>query len=130
MLRLFFYNFARPILTLVDTGFTMEVLMENSFADEAGLKYTGAVRTGLLATGRIQNFVIRRAEIEWFGRRTQVEVDVPIWDDDYAPQSQPPPAPSFANGQTIAIIGTKLLRPNRLEINFMERTLSIVRLED
>jgi len=124
MLRLFFYGVGRHIPMMIDTGFTMEVLMDRKAAETAQLVSTDTIRSGVLASGRLQLFKVYQGEVEWFGQRKQVEVDVPIHEENDARNE------SYILGAAEAapVIGTKLLSFTRLEINFVDQTLTVKKL--
>ena len=65
MLRLYFFDIGKHVDTLVDTGFTMELLVDDiDFVARTGFKSKNVVRSGTLASGVTQSFIVWETEIE------------------------------------------------------------------
>jgi hypothetical protein len=121
MLRLYFFDIGKYIDTMVDTGFTMDLLVDDiDFVARAGFKSKNVVRSGTLASRLMQTFMVWETEIEWFGHRRVVEVDVPAFDGATHEHVSEP-----TERKIIPVLGTKLLNLCRLEIDFAEQTLAI-----
>ena len=121
MLRLYFFDVGKHIDAMIDTGFVMELLIDNiAFVSQAGFKPMSTARTGTLASRLMQTFMVWETEIEWFGVTRVVEVDVPVFDGAVSEFF-----PERSERKTIPILGTALLNFCRLEIDFAEQTLAI-----
>ena len=74
-----------------------------------------------LASGQDQKFQIWRGEIDWFGEKRSVDLDVPDIERHHDDRSS-------TNRRTSIVIGTKLLSFCKLEIDFIDRALKIIKL--
>jgi predicted aspartyl protease len=101
------------LLALIDTGFNGELMMGLDAARVKGVEFDEKLATDEYASGEIRDVFEGRLEIQWPGQRRRVSVLV----SDVIP---PPKADAPA-----ALIGTRLLRPHLLMIDFGADTLEI-----
>jgi predicted aspartyl protease len=101
-------------LALLDTGFNGELLVARSDIASLGILERGGVSEAELAGGQV--FALQRGEgrIVWLGRERRV--DVLISSEAYRPGR---------DGDPIALIGTRLLVPHLLLIDFAAATVEI-----
>jgi predicted aspartyl protease len=124
MVRLFFLNSGEDPLVLVDTGCTWHMVMERQHAETEGLQPTGLSESATVASGEAHVFEIWNARIRWFGAERKIRVHVPVRPEVKRPeQSRRVPA----DDETVALIGTALLKDTHLAMDFRANTVRISR---
>ncbi|HEY7299323.1 MAG TPA: hypothetical protein VH684_15560 [Xanthobacteraceae bacterium] len=105
----------RSFLALVDTGFNGWLLMEA--VDAASLGFVlSELALSVEFAGRGHNHLgVAHGYIVWFGRRHRVEVLVST------ARAGRPALPD----EPVALLGTRLLRPHQLTVDFGAHTVSI-----
>ena len=91
---------------IIDTGFNGDLELPNDLRDSLNARYVGRV-TSALAGGQILEEDVYVVEFPFDGRTIQAEA-------------------TFVSGSHI-LIGTHLLREYRLQINFVHKTVQLVR---
>jgi predicted aspartyl protease len=105
----------RSFLALVDTGFNGWLLMEAGDAVSLGFVLSElAVSVEFAGRGR-SHLGVAHGYIVWFGRRHRVEV---LMSTARAGRPASPDEP-------VALLGTRLLRPHQLKVDFGDRTVAI-----
>jgi predicted aspartyl protease len=105
----------RSFLALVDTGFNGWLLMDSAGAASLNFTPSQFAVSAQLAEGGQRRFAIAHGEIIWLGRRQRIEVLV----------STAERARAALPDEPVAILGTRLLSPHRLEIDFGRRLVNI-----
>jgi clan AA aspartic protease len=95
---------AHSIVAWIDTAFTGELVVPRSTITQLGLRQSSFVSAGL-ADGKQVILGTFSCVIEWFGERRQVEV--------------------IESDGAIALLGTGLLRTNKVEIDYRLGTVVI-----
>ena len=113
LVRLQLLEVGEEFLALIDTGFNGELMMGVDAARETGVVFDEKLATVEYASGEVREVFEGRLEIHWLGRRHRVSVLVS--------DSIPPPR----TDAPVAMIGTRLLRPHLLFIDFGAETLEI-----
>jgi predicted aspartyl protease len=100
---------------VVDTGFNGWLMMES--ADVAGLGFplSDIAASVELAEGGRRRLAVAHGEIMWFGRRHRIDVLVSSIERECP----------IAADEPVALVGTRLLSPHRLEIDFERRLVKI-----
>jgi predicted aspartyl protease len=104
----------QSFLAVVDTGFNGWLMMEATDARNLKFALSDASTSVELAEGGRKRVEIARGEIMWFGRCHPIEVFVSTGERARAAADEP-----------IALVGTRLLSPHRLEIDFEKRLVRI-----
>ena len=99
---------------MLDTGFNGELLMAANDVALFGFRQSEIRSKVELAGGRVYELRRGLGEIVWLGRRRRVELLI----------SADPPQPR-RDGDPIALVGTRLLAPNLLLIDFTAATVEI-----
>jgi predicted aspartyl protease len=104
---------ARTLAMLIDTGFDGELMLYHDDLRAAGIEavfdHDVQVR---LADGTLTSFLGTTLTIEWFGQPRRISVDV---------------VPAIRPAHAYPVIGCRLLRDSRLEIDFPRRTVLVTR---
>jgi predicted aspartyl protease len=103
------------LLCLVDTGFNGKLWMGAAVATRLKIVATRTDHAALTASGKVENFSLGMAFIDWLGDEQRVEVHV------HADQ----PSRVSSADQHEALIGTALLRDTTLLIEFTVGTVQI-----
>jgi predicted aspartyl protease len=101
-------------LAVVDTGFNGELLVSEEDIERIGVAVSRVAATVELAGGILHDVVQAKIEIMWMGRSRLVDVFISIEPTLRKPIDEP-----------IALIGTGLLRPHLLLIDFDAGTVEI-----
>lgn len=101
-------------LALVDTGFNGELIMAEPDARVLGFAVSTKIASATLAGGQVQRLFEGTGSIHWMGAVRRVELFV----------SPAVPARRM-DDDPIAIIGTRLLTPHLLLIDFASRSVEI-----
>ena len=105
-----------PILALVDTGFNGKLWLTKADAIACGIDFDEIdERTGYLAGMRPTRETYGDLRILWFGDELIVDVVIDL-DSDHR---------TIGAGETVAVIGTALISPATLTVNFERRTVAI-----
>ena len=103
-------------LAVVDTGFNGELLVSSEDVPRIGVAASRVVATVELAGGLLQDVEQAKIEIMWMGRSRLVDIFIGI-----------EPAVRKSTDEPIALIGTGLLRPHLMLIDFQSGTVEIER---
>lgn len=101
------------VLALLDTGFNGELIVPRDHVLELGFQARGGVAVVELAGGHRNEFQRGRGTIIWLGQERQVEILI---------SSEPT---IMREGDPVAIVGTRLLAPHLLLIDFGARTVEV-----
>ena len=118
VLRLRVIGKADEMLVTVDTGFNGELLLLEEEASKWGIAPLGAERDILLADGSIVASKQALTKIGWLGVEREVCVQL-------TELSKTPPPRTRREDDPSALIGTGLITPAILEINFGRGTVVI-----
>ena len=100
-------------LALVDTGFNGDLMMSDTTAGSLKVSLSNAIVCVELGNGQLENVRNGALDIVWLGAERRARVLVcPTWG---SPASDAP----------IALLGTSLLRPHLLLVDFSADTLEI-----
>jgi len=104
------------ILAVVNTGFNGELMLSRNVAAEFGMTEREGYSTVTLAGG--QTHIVRRGygTISWFARPRRIEVLIHVEDL---------PARLRDQDEPVGLVGTGLLYPHMLAIDFAARTLEV-----
>ena len=103
-----------PILALVDTGFNGELWLTRSYAVACGIEIDDVFeQTGYLVGMRPTREGFGRLRILWFGSEKIAGVAIDL-DSEHR---------TTAAGEPVALIGTGLLAPSTMTVNFEKQTL-------
>lgn len=122
----------KPMLTLrtfegvsftgtVDTGFNGQLLLDQATARVLGVEMTGERSTVLLTGGVRGEIQIGGLTIDWFGTLRYVDATVL----ESVPED--PRLVPFPPSESEILIGTMLMHPGRLTIDFLEETVHLAR---
>ena len=119
LLRLTINGRGDDILATVDTGFNGELLMPEIDARELGIVPLGV--EGRITLGDGSEILVKQAIaiLVWLGLERDVRIHLTA-------SVRPPQDRSRPADDPIALIGTSLITPNILEINFGARTVAIL----
>ena len=107
-----------PILALVDTGFNGQLWFSKADALSCGIDFDEVhERTGYLAGMRPVRETSTSLRILWFGEELVADVVIDL-DSDHR---------TISSSEPIALIGTALIDPATLSINFDKRTVVLRR---
>ena len=112
-MRIEFEDGRDSVLALLDTGFNGELMMSNLDAVRLGVVLQQSKRTVEVAGGRHVDVQRGLLPIRWLGRLRRTEVFV-----TNAPSPVRPDDP-------VALLGTKLLTPNLLLVDFQSNTVEV-----
>jgi predicted aspartyl protease len=115
LLRLTVVGTSDEILATIDTGFNGELLVSQSDANALGIATSGVFEDMVLGDGSEIEARKGRATIMWFGAPRSVAVFLTAETDVSRPVADEP----------VALIGTRLLADDILEINFPAKTVVI-----
>jgi predicted aspartyl protease len=104
-----------PVLALIDTGFNGYLLTNHNVAQQLDFRLPGIEISVELAGHTVRRFELADGRIDWFGEIRQVPVLV----------SSDEPAMSTVADEPWILIGTALLNPHRLIIDFSTRRVLI-----
>jgi predicted aspartyl protease len=105
-------------LALVDTGFNGDLHMTRTVALQLGFSLQGAKDVVEFADGRSEKVEIGHGEIDWLGGTRRIKLLA----------SPEPPRPRIPrDGEPVALLGTGLLAPHILLIDFEAGTVEIER---
>lgn len=103
------------ILVTVNTGFNRQLLIHRSEIAKLRFDFVDLTMAVELAGRQRRNFEVARSQIHWFGRAQDVEVLI-------TPGNEPRTALA---DEPIGLLGTSLLAPHRLSIDFAARRVVI-----
>ena len=101
-------------LALLDTGFNGEIFVAIADVERLGFRLRSGYSTVEIASGQMLTVQRGDAEVMWLGERRRVEIFV---------STAPPPARKADD--PVALLGTKLLWPNLLFIDFATGIIEI-----
>lgn len=101
-------------LALLDTGFNGELLVSQTDAEVLGFARRAGTSTAELAGGQVYELSRGQGEILWLGRKRRVDVLIS------AEATRP-----RRDGEPVALVGTRLLAPHMLLIDFLSSTVEI-----
>jgi predicted aspartyl protease len=101
-------------LALLDTGFNGELFLSPGDATRFGFRLSGVVSLVRLAGGRTHRVQRGNGKIVWLGKTREIEALVSINADETIRADEP-----------IALVGTRLLYPHILLIDFAAGTVEI-----
>ena len=101
------------LLVIVDTGFNGELMMSLAMAQSLGLSLDDDLVPIELGTGAIERVYTSQIDVLWLDKELRVRALVST--------SWPSPAPDAP----VALIGTRLLRPHLLLVDFDANTVAI-----
>ncbi len=104
-------------LCLVDTGFNGELFMEATQTKLFGFKLFEHYENVVLGDGHLASAQLGRGTINWIGGPRQIE----LMATSRASQERP----SLRDDDPAALIGTRLLAPHSLLIDFAARTVAL-----
>ena len=107
------------VLALLDTGFNGYLLIHEAIARQLGFATTGAATNVELAGHVLQELYVADGTISWFNKSVLVPVLVRT---EERPSQLGPDEP-------IALIGTALLNPHKLVVDFTSRRVLIAQAE-
>jgi predicted aspartyl protease len=107
-------NYEDNILALVDTGFNGYLLVHQDNARHLGFSLPGVEITVELAGHAMRRFRVADGRVLWFGQVR--EVPVLLSTEDYS---------LVAPDEPVLLIGTALLNPNKLIVDFTNRSVVI-----
>jgi predicted aspartyl protease len=103
-------------LVVVDTGFNGDVFISSNDAGKLGIQLSGFEEKVEVAGGVLQRVENAKCELTWFGKPRLVVVTIGL-----------EPASPRREDDPIALIGTGLLRPHLLLIDYEAGTVEIER---
>jgi predicted aspartyl protease len=103
------------VLALIDTGFNGHLLMHEDVAQQLGLVMTGAAAKVELAGHELRQFPVADGTVVWFGELRRIPVLIS------AEESPPRAGPD----EPAVLLGTALLNPHKLTIDFAMRRVVI-----
>jgi predicted aspartyl protease len=106
-----------PILALIDTGFNGYLLVHEDIAQRLCFISTGTTTMVEFAGHARRKLYVADGQIIWFGELTPVPVLVSTEDR---------PRPAIPD-EPIALIGTGLLNPHKLVVDFASRQVLLVK---
>jgi predicted aspartyl protease len=116
LLRLAIQGAEDEILVVVDTGFNGDLFISLSDAGKLGIRLSGIEEKVEVAGGVVQRVDNTTCELMWFGKPRLVDVIIGL-----------EPAPPRREEDPIALIGTGLLKPHLLLIDYAAGTVEIER---
>lgn len=114
LVRLTYADGEESLLALVDTGFNGDLYVAESVARRAGFERTDFESEVKLAGGNSAKVVRGRGTVRWLGQERQVQVFI------VADPRRPLP-----DGEPEALLGTGLISPHILLVDFTARTVEI-----
>jgi predicted aspartyl protease len=102
------------ILVVVDTGFNGDLFISSNDAGKLGIRFSGIEEKVEVAGGVMQRVDNTNCELMWFGKPRLVDVIIGL--ESARPRREDEP---------IALIGTGLLRPHLLLIDYDAGTVEI-----
>lgn len=114
LVRIECLNDADGFVALLDTGFNGEIFVAIADVGPLGFRLRSGFSTVEIASGQIRTVQRGDGEIMWLGERRRVEIFVSM---------DPPPARQA--DEPVALVGTKLLWPHLLLIDFATGTIEI-----
>jgi predicted aspartyl protease len=103
------------VLALIDTGFNGYLFVHQDIAVRLGFAKTGLVSEAEFADQGLHEVSLARGRMAWFGEVVTVDVLV-------APDRLPRATHS---DEPVALLGTSLLSPHQLTVDFANRTVVI-----
>lgn len=115
ILQLLIPNREDSFLVIVDSGFNRQLLIHERDAARLRCDFTDVIVEAEFAGGERRELKIARSRIYWFGRLRDIEVLITAVEQ---PRASLPDEP-------IGLLGTGLLSPHRLTIDFATRRVAI-----
>ena len=115
LLRLTLTGVPDEALATIDTGFNGELLISQRDAKSLGIETTGLTEDVVLGDGSEIEAKKGRATIDWFGVPKRVVVFI----------TADAQASTLSADEPVALVGTRLLADDILEINFPAQTVAI-----
>jgi predicted aspartyl protease len=100
---------------IVDTGFNGELLINDTEISRLQCRMTGVEAPIEFANKERRTIVFARSRVVWFGRAQDVRVWVTAAEPDRAAAADEP----------VGLLGTALLKPHRLTVDFATRRVVI-----
>jgi predicted aspartyl protease len=114
MVRLRVTGAEDELLCMLDTGYSGELWMSEALARQFGFDATNVDAIAATATNELAEVRIYSGEIEWLGAKREVTV-----------QAHRGPASRQPDAEPYALLGTELLQPTLLLVDFPERTILV-----
>ena len=100
------------LLLMIDTGFNGDLMLSRAGAHQLDLSVSGETSAVVLGDGSSVFVHLMRATVDWLSVHRAVEVLV---SDSWLPAADEP----------LGLLGTRLLTPHLLLVDFAERTVEI-----
>jgi predicted aspartyl protease len=108
------------VLVAIDTGFNKELLIDRAHVGRFKCELTEVAEQVEIADHTRHSFVLAHGQIVWFGRLREVDILVP-------PTARPR---ALLADEPVGLLGTGLLTPHKLMVDFATRRVVITENED